>query len=222
MSKPAAARAATQAARAQDPDRDAIDRILSGDVSAYALVVRRHEAPLRRLILGILADSHLVEDVLQEVFLIAYRKLSHFRGDSRLSTWLYRVAIREAGRARRRNQRHARVRSLEDSILPPRADPFSAQARNELRTALERLSTLPVRPRTAFLLHVVEGRSHAEIAEILDTRPGTVGSWIHRARARLRDDTRRAEESVASESERLFSWLETELRGLAGLPGESG
>ena len=172
-----------------DEDRVLIERVLGGDVSAYAEVVHRHETRLRRTVRGIVADHHLVEDVLQEVFLIAYRRLGDFRGEGPFAGWLFRIAVREARRARSRWRRLWRkVAPLEEAQLEAARAHQSAldEPPGELRQALAKLDQLPTRMRTAFVLHVVEDLTYQEIAGILGCAPGTVGSWIHRARARLR------------------------------------
>lgn len=175
-----------------DPDEDAIRRILAGDVDAYGEVVARHEGPLRAIVTGIVADRQVVEDVVQESFVIAYRRLESFRGDARFSTWLTRIAIREAGRARSKLRRFwKRLTSLDDATERPtqqqakasRAD-RGAESRDQV---LSWLAKLPIKERTPFVLHVLEDRSYEEIAAMLDIPSGTVGSHISRAKARLRE-----------------------------------
>lgn len=169
-----------------DPDVDAIGRILDGDTDAFGEIVSRHERRLRHLVRGLVSDAELVDDVLQEVFFNAYRALPHFRGDARLSTWLYRIAVRESSRARLRLGRwRKRVASLGERDV---ADPHrerSVENEDELRRAHALLDKLPSRERAAFVLYVIEDRSYAEIADILEAPAGTVASWIHRARAKL-------------------------------------
>ncbi len=175
-----------------DPDVDAIRRVLAGDVEAYGEVVARHERPLRAIVTGIVADRQVVEDVVQESFVIAYRRLESFRGDARFSTWLTRIAIREAGRARTKLRRFwKRLTSLDDVTERPtqqqakasRAD-RGAESRDQV---LSWLAKLPIKERTPFVLHVLEDRSYEEIAAMLGMPSGTVGSHISRAKARLRE-----------------------------------
>lgn len=169
-----------------DPDADAIRRVLDGDVAAYAEVVERNEASLRSLVAGILADRHLVEDVVQEVFVIAYRCLGSFRGEARFSTWLTRIAIREGTRMRTRFRKVWRAWAPLDDADPAtggdRAD-RRAESQDEVMAILARL---PTKERTPFVLHVLEGRSYEEIGEMLQCPAGTVGSHISRAKSRLR------------------------------------
>jgi RNA polymerase sigma-70 factor (ECF subfamily) len=169
-------------------DRALIDRVLAGESASYRGLVERYTAPMQRLVLGLVGDPHLAEDVLQEVFLLAYRALSGFRGHAQFSTWLYRIAFREAARTRTRLRRIGQLfRPLEDdeALVSRRREGLNP----DLEEVLGALQTLPARQRAAFLLHVVEGKPYLEIAEILRCRPGTVGSWIFRARERLREET---------------------------------
>ncbi len=180
-----------------DPDADAIRRVRSGDASAYGEIVERHEPALRALVTGILADRQVAEDVVQDVFLIGYRNLDGFRGEAKLSTWLTRIAIREATRARTRLRKLLRrLAPLEEARTPsPKSHTRAAEARDEALSLLARLSSIE---RTAFVLHVVESRSYQEIAEILGIPIGTVGSHISRARARLREHASRAEGALGA------------------------
>ncbi|MEQ8767566.1 MAG: sigma-70 family RNA polymerase sigma factor [Planctomycetota bacterium] len=173
---------------AAEADLEAIRRILSGETEAYGEIVARHEAPLRRLVRGLLSDSELVEDVLQEVFFNAYRSLGRFRGEARLGTWLYRIAVREAGRARKRLAKLSRRQgSLGERDVPDRPREPAIENREQIDQALSLLDRLPTLERAAFVLYVIEDRSYADISEILDAPPGTVASWIHRARGKLEE-----------------------------------
>lgn len=188
MARRIAAATGSHMPSSMEEDREIIDRVLAGETGSYAVLVERHSASLRRLVLGLVGDAHLCDDILQEVFLLAYRALASFRGQAQFSTWLYRIAFREASRAR------TRLRRLAQFFLPLETCDHGKEAPNEginpdLEEVLQALQSLPARQRAAFLLHVVEGKAYQEIAVILRCRPGTVGSWIYRARERLRVET---------------------------------
>ncbi len=181
----------------EDPDRTTIVRILEGDTDAYGEIVARHEGPLRGLILGMVGDRELAEDVLQETFWVAYRALPRFRGDAKLSTWLYRIAVREASRWRVRWRRARRGQvSLGNRELEASPERSAVELREEREHLSSLLECLRPSERAALMLHVGEGRSYDEIAEILRTPPGTVASWIHRARQRLRQLSTRSSDGV--------------------------
>ncbi|MEQ8763202.1 MAG: RNA polymerase sigma factor [Planctomycetota bacterium] len=185
-------------ASVEDPDREALHRVLAGDDEAFGQIVARHEASLRRLILGLVGERELAEDVLQETFWVAYRALPRFRGEARLGTWLYRIAVREASRWRVRWRRSQnRTVSLADWDGPCEAGPDRLEQSEELGRAFELLEKLRAPERAALVLHVAEGHTYEEIAEVLEAKPGTVASWIHRARARLTELVSQDRGSVA-------------------------
>ena len=150
-----------------DRDRAGLERVLAGDPDAFGDLVERHEGRLRALVAGIVADRQVVEDVVQETFFVAYRRLETFRGEASFSTWLTRIAIREATRARTRFRRSGGRWGPRDEVLAI-------------------LRRLPDRERVPFVLHVLEGRKYEEIADLLGVPAGTVGSHISRARTRLK------------------------------------
>ena len=132
---------------------------------------------------GTRADA---EDLLQEIFLLAYRKLPEFRGDSAVGTWLYRLAMNRC--LDHLKSRQTRT-SGATSVLDEQTMPVSRRAGDGgiNRLDLERaIARLPEGARAAFLLHDVEGFQHQEIAGILGISEGTSKSQVHKARLRLR------------------------------------
>jgi RNA polymerase sigma-70 factor (ECF subfamily) len=127
--------------------------------------------------------------VLQEIFLLAYRKLDSFRGESSLGTWLYRLGMNQCLDHLR--GRHARMNQATDSLDAEGAEtpvePLSSAPLAVNRMDLERaIGRLPEGCRAAFLLHDVEGFEHREIAAILGVSEGTSKSQLHKARRKLR------------------------------------
>ena len=126
------------------------------------------------------------EEVAQEVFVRVFRGLAAFRGDSALSTWIYRLTVNASLSHLARRGRRQEVSSedvLVDIPAPPQVerDPGLA-ARIE-----EALGRLPAGYRAILVLHDVEGLSHEECAAILECRVGTCKSQLHKARARMRE-----------------------------------
>ncbi len=176
-------------APADDPDLPRIRRVLDGDETAFSDIVRSHHPGLSRIVTGIIVDRHLADDVLQEVFLIAYRKLPTFRAEARFSTWLTRIAVREAIGARRRWMRLKRLfTSLPEvpSDIKNVEETRESHAAEEEAVVFDLVRRLPLKERAAFVLHAIEEKSYAEVADIMVAPIGTVGSLISRARARLR------------------------------------
>jgi RNA polymerase sigma-70 factor (ECF subfamily) len=145
---------------------------------------RQHAGRLFNLVRRMIGDEAEAEDLLQEVFLLAFRKLPTFEGRAAVGTWLYRLAVnRCTDHLRSRASKNAqRTSSMED------APPVSVAAPPTVsRLDLERaIAQLPDGCRAAFLLHDVEGFEHQEVARILEVSEGTSKSQVHKARMRLR------------------------------------
>jgi RNA polymerase sigma-70 factor (ECF subfamily) len=153
-------------------------RASRGDPDAFEAAVRPHYANLVRRLVVVLGDENDAQDVAQEAYLRAFRAWDHFDG-SDVRGWLYTIALRLAFNQLRRHRRWlAAVRRIEPKAWTDPADP-------DLWAALGRLD---VRTRSALLLNVVDGYSQREIAGMLGVAEGTVGSWLSRGRARLREE----------------------------------
>jgi len=164
----------------------------TGDDELFRILVERHKHRVFRVSAAVLGPGHEAEaeDVAQEAFLTAFRKLDSFRGESAFSTWLLRLTRNLAiDRRRRAERRRPHVSDLELARLPADgadANPEQAAAVNEQRERLLRqLARLPEPQRTAVHLHYWVGSPVAEIAELLELTPEAVKSHLHRARQRL-------------------------------------
>jgi RNA polymerase sigma-70 factor (ECF subfamily) len=136
--------------------------------------------------LGNPADA---EDLLQEIFLSAHRKLESFRGDAALGTWLYRLAMNQIlDYVRSRAGRSGQITDgLDDAAAIADASGHRLADRAIDRIDLERaLAELPEGCRAAFLLHDVDGLEHREVSDVLGIAEGTSKSQVHKARLRLR------------------------------------
>ena len=171
-----------------ESDARLVARARGGDARAFEDLVRRHLRAAHAVALGVLGNPADAEDLLQDVFLAAHRKLDSFRGESALGTWLYRLATNLClDHLRSRAGRSSQVTdSLDDE---PLADATSRGLADRAitRMDLERaLAQLPEGCRAAFVLHDVQGLEHREVAEILGIAEGTSKSQVHKARLRLR------------------------------------
>jgi RNA polymerase sigma-70 factor (ECF subfamily) len=175
-----------------------IDTITAGDQAAFATLIRCFEGLLYRTVRAVVKDDSDAEDVLQNAFLLAYRKLHTFRGASKLSTWLVRIAVNEALTClRNRARRH-------HFIMPDtgEADEFGEAAtsafgnhenlpedmavRSELRQLIyTSIQALPAAYRDVFMLRAVDELSVAETARSLGIPEATVRTRYFRARTRL-------------------------------------
>lgn len=164
----------------------------TGDDELFRILVQRHKRRVFRVAVAVLGPGREAEaeDLTQETFLLAFRKLGSFRGDSAFSTWLLRVTRHLAiDRRRRADLRRPHVSEDELARLPAvgvGANPEETAAASEQRERLLRqLERLPEPGRTAVYLHYWLGSPVAEIAELLELKPETVKSHLYRARQRL-------------------------------------
>jgi RNA polymerase sigma-70 factor (ECF subfamily) len=169
------------------------------DDTAVRTLIRRHNQRLFRAARSIVRTDAEAEDVVQETYVRAFTHLDSFRGESRLSTWLTRIALNEAlGRMRRRrptvdiDRLDLETDDAMSRVLPfpsPSAapNPEAGAAREQIRVVLERaVDTLPDDFRTVFVLRDVEGLSIEETAEQLGILPQTIKTRLYRARRLMR------------------------------------
>ncbi|HTA21330.1 MAG TPA: RNA polymerase sigma factor, partial [Polyangia bacterium] len=144
------------------------------------------------------------EEIVQEVFLIVDRKLAEFRGDAKLTTWLFRITTRVVANHRRRARRRglwARLTRRLEEITPAPATSAddgiaNEQAARRFRSVLDGLTE---RHREVLVMFELEQMSTEEIARVVERPPATVRVWLHRARAeftRRWEDLRREEEAA--------------------------
>ena len=173
-------------------DRSLIDRARNGDLDAFESIVRARMDAVYRLTAAILGDPADAADAAQETFVAAWRELSRLRETDRFEAWLQRVAV-NAARQTLRGRRRRRVREIPSSLA---AIDTSVAAESEpsdaaiLDSAMARLS---VEQRSILVLHHLEGRSVAEIAEVLAIPVGTAKSRLFAARRALAEAIAREE-----------------------------
>jgi RNA polymerase sigma-70 factor (ECF subfamily) len=166
---------------------DYIRRAQSGDVDAFELLYREHSGRIYALCLRLKGgDSSDATELMQDVFVRAWRRLSTFRGDCAFSSWLHRLAVNTMlENARSDSRRIARVLPMDDtSRLAGAARSSGVELKMDMENAI---ASLPRGARLAFVLHDVEGYQHQEIAEQLSVSVGTVKAQLHRARRLLRE-----------------------------------
>jgi len=174
-------------------DFDLVRRAQQGDSDAFASLFHAHKARIYSICLRMTNNTAAAEDLTQDAFMQVFRKLSTFRGDSALSTWLYRIAVNTV-------LMHFRKKALRQISLDEPYDHDARAVRREYGSEDDRLSgcvdrialtrairELPDGYRTIFLLHEVEGYEHQEIAELLDCSVGNSKSQLHKAKLRIRE-----------------------------------
>jgi RNA polymerase sigma-70 factor (ECF subfamily) len=175
-------------------DADLVHRLRTGEALAFEELVRAYQHRVFGVALRMLGNVAEAEDVAQEAFLRAHRALPDFRGDAKLSTWLYAITSRLC-LTRLGSGERAMIRQGEDSVMRLAHDadgPDTVLEQSELEGALHRaIAELPDERRIVVVLRDLEGLSYEEIAEALELPTGTVRSRLHRARMDLKDKLER-------------------------------
>lgn len=171
-------------------DRELIDRVLAGDTAAYQGLVERYQHMVFTLAVRLLRNRELAEETAQDVFIKAYLGLKGFRGSSKFSTWLYKIAYNRildtAGAEGRKPELRSELspeqvsaRSLDDTW----SQLMERERRSVLDQALERLDPAD---RSLLSLFYLQEQSLQEVAAIMGLNPGTVKVRLFRARERLK------------------------------------
>jgi RNA polymerase sigma-70 factor (ECF subfamily) len=173
-----------------------IEQLKRGDQAAFRQIVETWQDLVYNTAIGIVQNSEDAEDVAQEVFVQVYESIHTFKGESKLSTWLYRITISKAMdhiRRKNRKKRFAFVKTLfsdqnEVLVHPPDFNHPGVILDNRENAAilLKAVSELPENQRIAFTLHKVEGLSYQEISEIMESTVSSVESLMHRAKTNLK------------------------------------
>ena len=174
---------------------DYIKMLKKGDEKAFERMVRENQNKIYAVCLNMMKNPHDAQDAAQETFIKAYRSLRGFKGDSKVETWLTRIAVNaclDALRARRETE------NIDDKYdlaadETPETELEKADIRREVRGAL---ASLPPDMRSVVVLRDVEGYSYEEVAEMLRLNIGTVRSRLARARSKLKN--------IFSENKELF------------------
>lgn len=175
---------------------DLIQKLREGDEQAFKSLVTNYQDLVFNTALGVVQNSEDAEDVAQEVFIQVYRSIDQFKGDARLSTWIYRITTTKALdhlRSRKRKKRFAFITSLfgaNDELVHEPVDfqhPGVALDRKEQAALLfQMIAQLPENQKVAFTLHKTEELSYQEIADVMQLSVSAVESLLFRARQNLR------------------------------------
>jgi len=178
---------------------DLIAQLQQGDEQAFTKLVDEWQDMVYNTVLGIVQNADDADDITQDVFVQVYQSVSSFKGDSKFSTWLYRIAVSKAldhEKKKKRKKRFGFVQSLfggqeeEQQIHPvefnhPGVELEQKERAGELFNALKQL---PDNQRIAFTLHKLEGQSYQEVADIMKTTLCAVESLMGRAKANLKKE----------------------------------
>ena len=162
-------------------------------IQAFEDIVKEYKKHVYNVCLGMMKRADDAEDLAQEVFITAYKNYGSFNGESKVSTWLYRIAVNKCLETLRKNQRQKRkAESIPLNEAPePGNDQFyhpgvEMEKRERSAILFNAMDELPEHQRVAFTLQQVEGLSMMEIASVMEKTTSSVESLLHRAKANLR------------------------------------
>lgn len=176
-------------------DKQLVEELLQNRAGAFEQLVKTYQTPVYNVCLSLLKDREDAEDLAQEVFIDVLDKVKTFRGESKLSTWLYRITVNkclEEIRKRRRQKRWAQLTSFwgadgEDLHI---AGDFEhpgviMENKEKAKILFHHIDALPDNQRVAFTLHKVEGLPYTEIAEVMKLSLSAVEALLFRAKKNL-------------------------------------
>jgi RNA polymerase sigma-70 factor (ECF subfamily) len=178
-------------------DREFIQQLKSGDEPAFKTLVERHKDNVVNTCFGFVNNYHDADDLAQDVFIEVFRSIGSFNEDSKLSTWIYRIAVNKSLDFIRKTKRKKRWSELFrvdssddksiDNWIPHSQTPDLAMEQKERINILKQaIDKLPPNQKAAFTLHKYEDLSYQEIAEVLTTTLSSVESLMHRAKMNLK------------------------------------
>ena len=173
-------------------ERDLIASAQAGNENAFAALFERHKRVVYSLSLRILRVPADAEDVTQDVFLLLFRKISMFRGESAFSTWLYRLTANAAlSRLRKPDIKNVSCqeegcRTRQQSATATGSPHSHVQQRIDRLSLEQAISSLPSSYQSVFALYVVHGYKHREIAKMLNCSISSSKAQLYKARQRLR------------------------------------
>ena len=171
---------------ASTADTDLVQRLRVRDPDAFDHWVREESPAVHRLVSRLLGWQHDCDDVVQEVFVVAWQKIGKFRGDSEIRTWLFGIAINQCRRQRRRYRKQKiQMQQLQQEVVDTTANETTNQSPDidQLRQAMNELSQ---RDRELIVVCGIQQVPIDQAARLLGARKNTVEVRLHRARQRLK------------------------------------
>jgi len=175
--------------------KDFIESLKNGDSRTFRELVDKYQLPVRNTCLGIIRNRHDAEDIAQDVFVEVFRSINSFRSDSKLSTWIYRIAVNKSINFVNKKKREKWLSPLEDLFAGRNEREFHAspdvlpssdlEKQQRERNLYKALDSLPENQRIAFTLNKYEELSYQEISEVMNLSLSSVESLIHRAKVNL-------------------------------------
>lgn len=181
-------------------DSELIQEILNNNPRAFEALVLRYQPLVAKTCLGFVENSSDAEDLTQEVFIEVYQSLPKFRGQSKFSTWLYRISVNKSLNYIRLQKKHKRVKSIESfftregndegqelHIAAPQADltDWPLEQEENRRILKQAINALPENQRIAFVLSKYHQMAYKEIAEVMEVSLSAIESLLFRAKQNL-------------------------------------
>lgn len=188
-------------------DSELVQQVLNGNNNAFRFLVSKYQRLVLHVVGRMVQQNDEVEDICQEVFIKVFKTLKRFRGDSKLSTWIAKIAYNTAITHIRKQQRRGEISySEKPALISAKRDPGLNQKIVEQEEAkkylLQLIETLPVNYRTVLTLFHLEEFSYKEIEEITSMPEGTIKSYLSRARKILKG---KIEKIVRLEQTNIFA-----------------
>jgi RNA polymerase sigma-70 factor (ECF subfamily) len=178
-------------------ETEIIQKLQLGNEQAFKQLVENYQKLVVTTCFGMVHNTEDAEDIAQEVFIEVFRSIQNFRADSKISTWLYRIAVNRSLNFIRDNKRKKWYHSIEDAVLGKTQQkseihnvnnetPFSELENTQRAKILyDAIDSLPENQKTAFALNKYEDLSYKEISEVMNLSVSSVESLIHRAKTKL-------------------------------------
>ena len=178
-------------------DKELINELKTGNADAFKVLVEEYQNKIINICFGFVHNREDAEDISQEVFMEVYNSITHFRGDSKLSTWLYRISVNKSLdfiRKKNRKKRFAKFqnllgfeRTIEEMPESKLTNPHTILENKERVQILnETVEKLPQNQKIVFILSKYEGFKNKEIAKVMNTSLSSVESLMHRAKKNLK------------------------------------
>ncbi|OQA92375.1 MAG: ECF RNA polymerase sigma factor SigW [Elusimicrobia bacterium ADurb.Bin231] len=184
----------------KESEKILIENAQKGDTASFEKLIKKHEVKIYNLLLGMLGNVHATEDLFQETFITAWKKIKSFRGDSELSTWLYRIAVNTVLMKKRKKKKITTI-SIDEPIESHGKEisrdiqddwsnsPLATLENKELKKKVfNSIQKLPDKYRAVLVLRDVDGFSNDEVKNILKISLPSVKSRLHRARMFMRNN----------------------------------
>lgn len=179
-------------------DVELVRQALARDEAAFRAIMQKHNRRLYRIARAVVHNNTDAEDAVQEAYVSAFANMAGYRGESTLATWLSRIVMNEALGRLRRKRATVDIATLEPMrceaeiiqfpLSTPNDDPERTMAQRQILQLVEQATdNLPEIFRIVFVARAIEGMSIEETSELLDIKPETVKTRLHRARQLVRD-----------------------------------